>query len=304
MNMKCIIWIIFFVAPLIIALVCGGRRMLGKRSKHPKIENYLFKGSLTILAVWIFLYFIPWLISSVVFNHDLTYFAKIPGSDEQWFSFWASYSGAAATVIIAIFTYFNSKSIAEQEERFLRLLTGNNLRISKIDICRYQPISEREETCSYRVGLTFKNLSYSMIKNIEVKEFYIRFNGKDGIKDNNTDDYKKIEDVLSKPSFLLQGDTPYLTFDLIFRKDSEEGKKFTEFYYYDYLMGNQKLDIKIEIELCTFEGKKKKKAVLEITLLMTSRCEEEWGDILYSSEREFVLPVRKVLIYCYSVSYD
>ena len=44
-----------------------------------------------------------------------------------------------------------------------------------------------------------------------------------------------------------------------------------------------------------------KNITLKITLLMTSQCEEGWRELLYSSEREFILPVRKVLTYCYSL---
>lgn len=253
-----------------------------------------------LLLAILFLYCIPVLISCFVFYPNWECLNKLPGTGEQWFSFWASYSGAAATVIIALFTFFNSKSIDEQEKRFLRLFTGNNLRISKVIIAQYKPVN-KEETCSYGIGIKFKNLSYSMIKDIEVEEFYIRIRGKNGTKSNSPEDYKKITQGVGGCSYLLQGDIPYLTFDLTFRKGSEEERKFTTFYYDDYYMADNKLDIKIEIKPNLYEVKKQENITLEITLLMTTQCEGEWGGLLYSSDREFIMPVRKVLTYCYSL---
>lgn len=66
-------------------------------------------------------------------------------------------------------------------------------------------------------------------------------------------------------------------------------------------MDDDKLDIKIKIKPCLYEAKKQENITLNITLLMTSQCEEEWRELLYSSDREFLLPVRKVLTYCYSL---
>lgn len=253
------------------------------------------------LVIGCFFCFIPVLISFLVFCPNFEYLNKIPGTDEQWFSFWASYSGAAVTIIIAVFTYYNSKSISEQEKRFLKLFTGYNLRISKFIICQYDWLKKREETYGYRISLKFINLSYSMIEDIKVRGFYIRFGDKNGTSTEGQDDYRKVENGVGASSYLLQGDAPYLTFDLIFMKDSEEGKKFTDFYNYDYNMGNNKLDVRIDIETTVYESDKKEIMTLDITLLMTSHQEEEWGSILYSSEEDFISPIKKVLIYCYTV---
>lgn len=274
-------------------------------TENKDMKRNFRKGILTVVTVlfivFLFLYCIPVLISCLVFYTNWENLNKIPGSGEQWFSFWASYSGAAATVIIALFTFFNSKSIDEQEKRFLRLFTGNNLRISKIHISQYQLTDRKEETCSYRIGIIFTNLSYSMIKDIEVQGFYIRIRGKNGTKSDSSEDYKKIVNGVERCSYLLQGDIPYLTFDFTLRRGSEEERKFTEFYYYDSVMKDNKLDIKIEIKPYLYEVKKQENITLMITLLMTFQCEEEWKELLYSSDREFILPLRKVLIYRYSL---
>lgn len=188
----------------------------------------IWNGILTVVTV-LLIVILPVLISCLVFYPNWEFLNKIPGTGEQWFSFWASYLGAAATVIIALFTFFNSKSINEQEKRFLRLFTGNNLRISKIHISQYKPVDGEEETCSYRIGIKFMNLSYSMIKDIEVQGFYIRIWGKSGTKSDSPEDYKKIANGVGRCSYLLQSDIPYLSFDLTLGRGSEEEKKIHKF---------------------------------------------------------------------------
>lgn len=293
------------VIPLVIIVITAVLWSIKQVTEKKGMIKNFWKDILTIvtglfLAI-LFFYCIPVLISCFVFYPNWERLNKIPGTGEQWFSFWASYSGAAATVIIALFTFFNSKSIEEQEKRFLRLFTGNNLRISKVIIAQYKPLERGEKICSYRIGFKFTNLSYSMIKDIEVQEFYIRIRGESGTKSDSPEDYKKIANGVGGCSYLLQGDVPYLTFDLTFGRGSEEEKKFTTFYYYDYNMEDNKLDIKLKIKPCLYEVKKQENITLKITLLMISQDEKGFGELLCSSDREFIMPVRKVLTYCYSL---
>lgn len=292
---KIIVWSIVFlsIAEAVIWFI--------KRKCERKGWKIFLKCSVPLLVIVWFFYLIPVLISLFVFYPDIKTLNEIPGTVEQWFSFWPSYLGAAATVIIAIFTAYNSKSINDQEKRFLRLFTGNNLRVSKFIICKYKQEREIEETCSYRISIKFINLSYSMIKDIKVQGFYIRLDDRNDTGNEGQDGYREVENGVIASSYLLQGDIPYLTFDLIYRKDSEEGKKFTEFYYNDYYMKNNKLDVKIAIQPIVYDSKKKENMILKITLLMTSQHEEEWESPFYSSEKEFELPIRKVMTYCYSV---
>lgn len=293
--------VISLVIMVIMAVLWSIKQIAEKKGMIKNFRKSFLTGVTVLLVAILFLYCIPVLISYLVFCPNVECLNIIPGEDVQWFSFWASYSGAAATVIIALFTFFNSKSIDEQEKRFLRLFTGNNLRISKVIIAQYKPLEKEEKICSYRIGLKFTNLSYSMIKDIEVEGFYIRIRGESGTKSDSPEDYRMITQGIGGCSYLLQGDAPYLTFDLTFEKGSEEERKFTPFYYDDYYMVDNKLDIKIKIKPCLYEVKKQENITLAITLLMTTQCEGEWGELLYSSDREFIMPVRKVLTYCYSL---
>lgn len=301
MDMIKIHLMIFLAIIMVTAVLWSIKQLTEKKDMNKNFWKGIFTGVMVLLVAILFLYCIPVLIACFVFYPNWEHLNKIPGTGEQWFSFWASYSGAAATVIIALFTFINSKSIDEQEKRFLRLFTGNNLRVSKVSISQYKPVDGEEETCSYRVGLKFMNLSYSMIKDIEVQGFYIRIWGKSGTNSDSLEDYKKIANGVGGCSYLLQGDIPYLTFDLTFRKGSEEEIKFTTFYYYGFYTDDNKLDIKIEIKPCLYEVKKQENITLKLTLLMTSQREEEWGELLYSTDREFILPISKVLTYRYSL---
>jgi len=89
-----------------------GRKIIGRKST-------LTACNIVLVGIF-FLYCVPVLMGCIVFYPNFEILKSIPGTAEQWFAFWASYSGAAATVIIAFFTYINSKKIGEQEERFFQ----------------------------------------------------------------------------------------------------------------------------------------------------------------------------------------
>lgn len=68
-----------------------------------------------------------------------------------------------------------------------------------------------------------------MIKDIKVQGFYIRLDDRNDTGNEGQDGYREVENGVIASSYLLQGDIPYLTFDLIYRKDSEEGKSLQSF---------------------------------------------------------------------------
>lgn len=173
-------------------------------------------------------------------------------SDEaaSWFSFWASYSGTLATLLVALITWMNSRKMEELQRRYYELETDVNLRLSKVGIV--PQILEKGKLECYKFTFIFDNIAKNLIREIGFRAYerpdgeVQKAKGQITISIRNT---KEALDIID-PEYYLRDGNPVLQFGLII--DSFPMKKeFAQFYYYfsQFSMDVPKMELDIKIDV-------------------------------------------------------
>lgn len=184
---------------------------------------------------------VPPLLAYFIF--ECNFFACIPGKPDIWLGFWASYSGALATIVVAFLSFEGNKKLEEvekafrkKEKEYISTLIGINIRLSKVYIIP-QKAEKRDDGSifsRYRMGFVFKNVSYAMVQSIIIREVTIE---------------GKIYPVNGEGKFFLEGDCPALEIEIFIPRGSEEEKRFSQFYFYYSQFGINRNELAVKVEV-------------------------------------------------------
>lgn len=109
----------------------------------------------------------PIVIQALVYNPSCV-FSSIPGKDETWMGFWASYSGTIATLLVAFLTWQNSSKIEKLQEQYYELDTSANIRLNEVSI---MPIVKEKGTLNrYRIKIVFDNMAKRLIHDMTIAD--------------------------------------------------------------------------------------------------------------------------------------
>lgn len=184
------------------------------------------KKLLTMLSGIIFFGSLPIVISVCVHTRNCLDF--IPGTQSEWFGFWASYVGAIVSVLIAIVTFNNQKKLEKLEKESGKLrdavnksIVGVNLRLAEVEIKPLRDIQIQGKVV-YQMIFRFDNKANALLDSMLVKKMVL--GGETG----------STSYVFEKPEFQyrLQGNTPVLIGKIIVDSYSNEEKFLANFYFY------------------------------------------------------------------------
>jgi len=209
-----------------------------------KQENILDKAVLNLIilsAVPVILF--PLLIAYGVYNTHI--FPWIPGRNDVWMGFWASYSGTVVTLIVAV----NSKSISDLQTRYYELNVGVNLRLVKVSIV---PIIEPGNLNRYKIAFYFRNMAKSLIE--EIKLYNIDSENSKSCIANTPDtpvlmlkvgEREGLIDITNQ-YFGLRDDNAILQFEINL-KDFKVKKDFIDSYFYFSQFPVKRNDINLDV---------------------------------------------------------
>ena len=229
-----------------------------KKQKETLEKVVLFVIICAAIAAIIF----PFIIGYWVYDPDI--FPWIPGKSDVWMGFWASYSGTVVTLIVAVCTLYNGKSISDLQKNYYQLNAGVNLRLAKVSIL---PIIESDNLNRYKIILYFHNKAKSLIREINLCSSEPELDKPDnsGSSDNPTLLIKVGENEssfdITDQYFGLQDGNAILQFEINL-KGSKVKKDFIKSYFYFSQFPNKRndinLDANIRVDICKQDYKKSK----------------------------------------------
>lgn len=213
-------------------------------------------------------------------------------SDESasWFSFYASYSGTLATLLVALFTWKSSRKMEELQRRYYELDTDVNLRLSKVAIV--PQIMEKGKLDQYKITLVFDNMAKNLIHEIGFK--------RDQISVTIGTTTERVDII--KPEYFMRDGKPILQF---YSKIDESPMKemFAGFYFYFSQFSLDTPRMKLELKLDIKYGEKDKDRTtrdLRVELLPTPMIEQR-RKYLEFSEEEYAAESYEILIESYKL---
>lgn len=237
-----------------------------KKSKKGK-ERYWGKCNKKFVIFMIFLIILmPSLIALVIYK--TSWFAFIPGGDQVWLGFWASYSGALATVVVAYVSMEGNKKLEDvnqnlkkRENDYISTLIGVNIRLHKVYIIPQRAEKKDENTVisKYLMRFIFKNVSYTMVQAMVIDKVIIE---------------NKQYNIEGKGNFLLEGESLALEIIIPMPRGSEEEKKFSQFYFYYSQFRRNKNSLDVVITTDINQEQENKKVQIEMKLKMEPEREE------------------------------
>ena len=205
---------------------------------------YIVIGIIIVIAVISF----PAIISFLVY--DPCMLPCIPGKDETWLGFWASYSGTIATLLVAFLTWKNSFAMEKLQRQYYELDTSANLRLNGISITPI--IKEQDCLNQYRIKIVFDNMAKCLIYDMEIRESkcesYVTITIGAEERKLNVLDY----------TYFMMGSQPIIQFRLeISKEDTKMRKAFAGFcYYYSQFSPEAfKMEMEMPIRIQYGEGK-------------------------------------------------
>lgn len=250
--------------------------------KIPESKWYI----MAVLAILI----TPILIAMLIYCYNP--FTWVPGSNETWLGFWASYIGAIVTLFVAHYTKKNSKSIEDLQTKYYKLDTSANLRLLKASII---PRTVQAGVLDqYWIILMFENKAKCFIHEITIPDFKITITFPTNSNAQNPESIEEtieIPEKKEKQDFLFQENNPILQFPLKLSKPSMK-KAFAQFCYYYSQFSPDISSMQIKMTLKIEYGPNKDipdsmNGLFETTLLPSPVIEKRHMGFDISEERYF-----------------
>lgn len=255
--------------------------------------------SVIIVVAIITPFILPWL------TYSPTILAGFPGESNDWFGFWASYSGTWATLLVAFLTWMNNKKMEKLQSSYYKLDLDVNLRLNKVMIV--PQIVEKGKLNQYKIIFVFDNMAKNLVHEITVSES--RNSKNSDCEEEKSTKKIKIEigeireelDIL-EPVYLLQNGKPTLQICLKIDKATMKAA-FAGFYYYfsQFSLVTPKMKMEMSIDIKYGENENDRTTRLLQADLIPTPMVEHRRKYLEFSEEEYAAESYEVLIENYNL---